>query len=210
MIATTGPLLAPTASDLMSRDVVTISQGTSLRAAAELFVRRQVGEAAVVDPDGRCVGTLSATDLIRWVLGEAGGTAEDAPAPACPYQVKGRLLTGEDAVICTRPRGSCPLQELRAMTGGRHTALCLLRGGPVSDGQQVSGGEHAAVWHYLAADATVGREAPLSAMARAVVGAHVHGLIVLDEQHRPIGTVSCLDVLAALARSAAGGWGGVK
>jgi hypothetical protein len=31
---------------------------------------------------------------------------------------------------------------------------------------------------------------------------------VVDEQHRPIGTVSCLDVLAALARpvrSAAGG-----
>ena len=209
MTTTTGPLLALTASDLMSRDVVTISQDTPLRAAAELFFQRQIEEAAVVDADGRCVGMLSATDLIRWALGEARGAAEDAPPPACPYQVKGRLLTGEDAVICTRPQGSCPLQELRAMTGGRHTALCLLRGGPVSDWQQVSGGVPAGtVRRYMTADSTVGAEAPLSELARAVIDAHVHSLIVVDEQHRPIGTVSCLDVLAALARparSAAGG-----
>lgn len=205
MTATIEPFLAVTAADLMSPDVVTISQDAPLRAAAELFCQRQIGEAAVVDAGGQCVGMLSATDLTRWILGEAGGTPEDAPAPACPYQMKGRLLTGEDAVICTRGRGSCPLQEVRPMTGGRHTVVCLLRGGPVSDWQQVSGSGHAAaVWHYVAADATVGREAPLSALARAVVDAHVHGLVVVDEQHRPIGTVSCLDVLAALARSAAG------
>ena len=120
-------VVALTASDLMSRDVVTISQDTPLRAAAELFFQRQVGEAAVVDADGRCVGMLSATDLLRWALGEARGGAEDVPPPACPYQVKGRLLTGADAVICTRAQGSCPLQEVRPMTGGRHTAVCLLR-----------------------------------------------------------------------------------
>ena len=113
MAATTRPLLALTASDLMNRDVVTISQDTPLRAAAELFFQRQIGEAAVVDAAGRCVGLLSATDLIRWALGEARGGAEDVPPPACPYQVKGRLLTGADAVICTRTEGSCPLQELR-------------------------------------------------------------------------------------------------
>jgi CBS domain-containing protein len=200
MTATTWPLLALTASDLMSRDVVTISQDTPLRAAAELLFRRQVGEAAVVDSDGQCVGTLSATDLIRWALGEAGGTAEDAPVPACPYQVKGRLLTGEDAVICTRAQGSCPLQELRAMTGGRHTALCLLRGGPVSDWQQVPGDGHAsAVRRFTTADSTIEAEATLSEMARAVIDAHAHRLVVVDQEHRPIGTVSCLDVLAALA-----------
>jgi hypothetical protein len=61
-----------------------------------------------------------------------GGDPEDDRPPACPYQVKGRLLSGADAVICTRAPGSCPLQELRPMTGGRHTALCQLpswRGG---------------------------------------------------------------------------------
>jgi hypothetical protein len=132
-------LLARTASDLMRRDVVTISQDTPLRVAAELFFGRQVPEAAVVDADGRCVGMLSASDLLRWALHGAEGR-EDVPPPACPYQVKGRLLTGGEAVICTRGPGSCPLQELRPMTGGRHTAVCRLREGVVSDWQEVSGG----------------------------------------------------------------------
>jgi CBS-domain-containing membrane protein len=116
----------------MRRDVITISQDTPLREAAELFFLRQVGEAAVVDADGRCVGMLSATDLLRWALQEDGNT-EGVPPPACPYQVKGRLLTGADAVICTRSPGSCPLQEMRPMTGGRHTAVCRLGEEAVSD-----------------------------------------------------------------------------
>jgi CBS domain-containing protein len=202
MPATSSPPLVLTASDLMSRDVVTISQDTPLRAAAELFFQRRIGEAVVVDADGRCIGMLSATDLLRWALQGAGGP-EDTPPPACPYQVKGRLLTGAAAGICTRAPGSCPLQEVRPMTGGRHTAVCRLQEGVVSDWQEVSGGGHAkAVRRYMTADSTVEAGAPLSALARAVVDAHVHRLIVVDEQHRPIGTVSCLDVLAALARPA--------
>jgi CBS domain-containing protein len=206
MVATTGPFLALTASDLMSPDVVTISQNTPLRAAAELFFRRQLGEAAVVDSDGRCVGILAATDLIRWALEEARGGAKDVPPPVCPYQVKGRLLTGGDAVICTRAQGSCPLQAMRPTTGGRHTVVCQLREGVVSDWQEVPGGGHAsAVRRCMNPNSTVGAEAPLSALARAVVAAQVHKLIVVDDQHRPIGTVSCLDVLAAFARCRAEG-----
>jgi CBS domain-containing protein len=208
MAATTRPL-ALTASDLMNRDVDTISQDTPLRVVAELLFQRHIGAAAVVDADGRCVGMLAVTDLIRWALGEAQGSAEDVPPPACPYQVRGRLLTGGNAVICTRTQGRCPLQEVRPMTGGRHTAVCQLREGVVSDWQEVSGGGNAgAVRRYLPAGATVAAEAPLSALARVVVDVHVPTLIVVDEQHRPIGTVSCLEVLAALAhpvRSAADG-----
>jgi CBS-domain-containing membrane protein len=194
MAVTTGPLLALTASDLMSRDVVTISQDAPLGAAVELFFRRQIDEAAVVDSEGRCVGALSASDLCR-SLGEAAGGAEDVPT-ACRYQVKGRLLTGEDGVICTLGEGSCPLQEVRPMKGGCHTAVCLLQGGPVSGGHAP-----AAVRRYVTADSTVGAEAPLAALARAVSEGHAHCLIVVDDQHRPVGIVSCLDVLAALARA---------
>jgi CBS domain-containing protein len=202
-------MLALTASDLMSRDVVTIAQDTPLRAAAELFSQRQIGEAAVVDAGGRCVGVLSATDLIRWALGEAQGGIEDVPPPACPYQVRGRLLTGGNAVICTRAQGSCPLQELRPVTGGRQTAVCRLREGVVSDWHQVSRSVPAsAMRRYLSAnDPTVEAEAPLSVLARTLIDTHVHRLIVVDPVHRPIGTLSCLDVLAALVRCRADGTG---
>jgi CBS domain-containing protein len=202
MNATTGSLFALTASDLMSRDVVTITEDTPLRTAAELFVRRKVGEAAVVDADGRCVGMLSAAELVQWALGATGGAPEGVPSPACRYQVMGRLLTGGDAVICTLPEGGCPLQESRALTGGRHTAVCRLRDGLVSDWQLIAGGVPAsAVRRYMIADAaTVAAGSPLSVLARAVTGTHVHGLIVVDGEHRPIGIVSRLDVLAALAR----------
>jgi CBS-domain-containing membrane protein len=208
MTATTGPFLALTASDLMCRDVVTISQDTPLRAATDLFCRRRIEEAAVVDALGRCVGMLSAIDLLRGVLQGTGGPSDVSPS-ACPYQVKGRLLTDADAVICTRPPGSCPLQDVRPMTGGRHTAVCQLRQGAVSDWQKAPRDGHvSAVWRYMTAGSRVEAGMPLSALARALVDAHVHRLLVVDEQHRPIGTVSCMDVLAALARCRADGAGG--
>jgi CBS-domain-containing membrane protein len=60
----------------------------------------------------------------------------------------------------------------------------------------------------MTAESKVEPEAPLSAVARVVVDVLVPTLIVVDEQHRPIGTVSCLDVLAALARCRVDGAGG--
>jgi hypothetical protein len=139
MIAAAVPHVTLTAADLMSRDVVSVSQDMALGAAAELFCRQQLGEAAVVDADGRCVGILSATDLIRASLPRSRG-AEDLPLPACPYQARGRLVTGADTLICTRTQGSCPLQQLQPLMGGRHTAICRLRDELVNDWQQLAGG----------------------------------------------------------------------
>jgi CBS domain-containing protein len=201
MTTTTRPLSNLTASDLMRRDVVTISEDASLRAVQELFVQRKVDEAVVVDAEGRYVGVLSASDLLHWALGSARDGAEDAPPP-CPYQVKGRLLTGEDAVICVLAGGSCPLQVLRAMTGGRHTAVCSLRTAPLREGQNGSGDVPAgAVRRHLTGNVpTIEADTPLSALARSVIDGRVPKLIVVDARHRPIGTVSGVDVLAALAQ----------
>jgi CBS domain-containing protein len=203
---TTGPLLALTASDLMSPDVVTISQDTPLRTAAELFSRRHIPEAAVVDADGRCVGMLTATDLLHWAL-EGAPADEDVPRAACLYQVRGQLLGGPDAVICTAAPGSCPLQQMRATTAGRHTAVCLLPDAVVNDWQQSRRVPVHAVGRCRTADvATVGVETPLSVLARTLIEAHLDRLIVVDDQHRPIGIVSCTDVLAALPAAPAPRW----
>jgi CBS-domain-containing membrane protein len=59
------------------------------------------------------------------------------------------------------------------------------------------------VANFMTADpVTVGPGAPLGALAQMMVDAHIHRLIVVDAEERPIGIVSSMDVLAALARVA--------
>ena len=86
-------------------------------------------------------GRPSGTALRDWLEAEAevGRSAEEESVPACPYQVKGRLLTGEAAVICTQVEGSCPLQVMQLTTGGRHTALCTLPSGMFREGLRGDG-----------------------------------------------------------------------
>jgi CBS domain-containing protein len=202
MTTTAKPLLTLTAADLMSRHVVTIPQDTSLRAAADLLFQNRIGGAPVVDADGRCIGMLSARDLVHWAAEGAKGL-DDVPLPACPYQVKGRLLTGEEAVLCTLAEGGCPLQKMQPTLGGGHIAVCVQPYGIVSDWQQLT--EHlptSVVRHYMTADVvTVGGATPLPELARTMINAHIHRLVVVDGQRRPMGMVSSTDVLAALADS---------
>ena len=202
MPTTTNPLLALTTSELMSRDVVTIPRDMSLRALAHLLFQNQISGAPVADADGRCIGVLCATDFVHWVE-DGGQGAEDVPLPACPYQVKGRLLTGEQAVICTQAKGTCPLREMRHITGGRHTAVCLQPSGVHGGWRQVPENlPVSAVSRYMTADVvTVGLQTPLPKVARTMIDAHIHRVIVMDEERRPIGVVSSTDLLAAMACS---------
>jgi len=64
---TTKPLLELIAADLMSRDLITIPRHMTLHGAAHRLAQSRVSGAPVIDDDGRCVGVLSATDLVRWV-----------------------------------------------------------------------------------------------------------------------------------------------
>ncbi len=205
MPATRKPLIALKAADLMSRDVVTVPEGMSLRAAAHLLFQNQISGAPVVDASGRCIGVLSAADFVRWAI-EGGHGAEDVPLPACPYQVKGRLLTGEGAVICTLAEGCCPLQVMRPTTTGRHTAVCRQPTGVLCDWQQVTEDlPRDAVRHHMTADVvTTSPQTPLPELARMMIDAHIHRVIVVDAGRRPVGVVSSTDLLAALARAGDG------
>jgi CBS-domain-containing membrane protein len=66
MLTAHKPLQTLTAADLMTRDVITIPQHLSLRAAARMLERYQITGAPVVDESGACVGVLSASDFVRW------------------------------------------------------------------------------------------------------------------------------------------------
>src|SRR4051812_17557451 len=71
------PLTALTAEDLMSREVITVPTGMSLRGAALLLTRAHVSGAPVVDERGRCVGVLSTSDFLKL----AGGIAPQCQQP---------------------------------------------------------------------------------------------------------------------------------
>jgi CBS domain-containing protein len=64
----------------------------------------------------------------------------------------------------------------------------------------------AAVSRYMTADpVTVSPATPVGELARLMVDANIHRLIVADGNGRPVGIVSATDLLAGLARAAGGG-----
>jgi CBS domain-containing protein len=202
MIAKGKPLQALTAADLMSRNVVPLPQEMRLRDAALVLHRARVSGAPVVDEQGRCIGVLSAADFLRWAE-QAGCGAEEATVPACPYQTKGRLLTGEEAVICVLAEGGCPLQVTQPTTGGRHTTVCTLASDPLRDlGRVIEDLPRDAIRRYMTGEiVTAAAETSLPRLARMMVDSHIHRIIVLDPEQRPLGIVSSTDLLAALACS---------
>ena len=81
MVNQNKPLMDLTAADLMTRNVVMVPQKMSLQAAAHMLAQRQISGAPVVDEQGRCVGVLSATDLVQWLdKGERAAKRHDSEA----------------------------------------------------------------------------------------------------------------------------------
>ena len=153
----------------------------------------------MVDADGRCIGLLCANDFVQWACEGAHG-AEDVPLPACPYQQKGRLLSGEETTICILGEGACRRQEIRPATGDRHVAICGLPPGEVSEWQATKNLPVSAVRRYMNTQfETVDLSTTLPELARKMIGARMHRVFVVDEQRRPIRVVMSTDVLRALA-----------
>src|SRR5215510_14022036 len=53
------------ASDVMIKDVISVSETTPLKEVAKMFVERKITGAPVVNADGELVGVISETDIIR-------------------------------------------------------------------------------------------------------------------------------------------------
>ena len=70
-------------SDVMTSPVLTVTPGTSIKAAARLLRDRDVAAAPVVDDDGSLVGIVSEIDLLRGTLAP-DPVAHLFPVPADP------------------------------------------------------------------------------------------------------------------------------
>lgn len=191
MDPTCKPTHALTAAEMMNRHVPTVPLQMSIRQAVCLIDPDRFSEAVVVDEYGRCVGILSAADVFRWV---GAGCPEAAlkPAEECPYQVRGRLPTGGRALICVLAHGSCPYQASYPGLGGSHTEVCMR--------PENADSPFGAMSCYMTPEiVTVRPEAPLPELVRRILETRADRLFVLDECHRPVGVVSAIDVLHAVA-----------
>jgi CBS-domain-containing membrane protein len=152
MPATSKPLFAQTAADLMNPDVVLLSPEMPLRDAAELLATARIRGAPVVNERGRCIGVLSTTDLLHWAEDRDPGSGPFGTY-VCEWEVAKRRARPEDRV-----RGYMTTDPVTATT-----------------------------------------EAGIAQLARMMIDAGIHRVIVVDEERRPIGVVSSSDVLAAVA-----------
>jgi CBS domain-containing protein len=198
------PLLALTAEDLMSRDVVRLPEEMPLRDAARLMLDNQISGAPVINGWGRCVGILSSMDFLRQAVTQAR-TAEPpltARPMTCAFQVKRKDSSGEDIVVCTLPLGVCPLQAAKYLgPDGKHAIICTEPHCVLADWQMVDLETLPtdAVRQYMTADpVTVGLDTPIRVLARHMIDAHIHRVVV-DAAGKPVGIVSSTDILAAVA-----------
>ncbi len=202
------PLLALTAGDVMKAPVEVIPLGTTLRTAAHQLRHAGVSGAPVVDEDGRCVGVLSAADFLRWAEHNGPPHGSGESIRTCLYQKDAHRAGGEQGVLCTLPEGNCPLQAADFTDQGDERLFCLLPHCILLDWQQVveGNGPGNQVEKFMTQDVvTVEPAVPLARVARMMVDAHIHRVVVVDEQGRPVGIVSSTDVLAVVARAGANG-----
>jgi CBS domain-containing protein len=204
MIKTTRDLLTLTAADLMSRNVVLLPEHMALRDAARLLLRNQIGGAPVVDKDGRCVGVLTAIDFLR-LAGYRNDVARPLSSPlpmTCPFWIKQRGADGKEVAVCTLPPGVCPIQSPQVDAQGNETIVCSMPHCVLTDWQivKLENLPETEVRHYMTANCvTVSPTTPIRRLARIMIDAHIHRVVVVNEEHRPVGIVSTTDVLGALA-----------
>jgi CBS domain-containing protein len=190
-----------TAGEIMSPKVVTIAATLPLGEAARRLAADGVRGAPVVDESGRCVGVLSVTDIARWASGQVGTHR------TCRYWEHGRGADGEDLAVCKLAAGACALQGRQVGPGGEPLTTCRQPHGVcVGEWQVLEPEERLAgtVRDYMTPDpVTAFVEAPMRTLARMMIDASVHRVIVVDDAGRPIGIVSSTDMLAAFVRCSA-------
>ncbi|HLW68783.1 MAG TPA: CBS domain-containing protein [Gemmataceae bacterium] len=204
MIAQEKALLDLTAGDLMSHNPIVLHQTTPIRDAARTLMQAYISGAPVVNERGRCVGVISTTDFLRLTW---PGKEEMKAAPAashCQFICQTEQADGTIKTWCTLPEGACILQGAVDPPGGM--PQCSLPRSVFMDGQIVDVEElpGTSIRSLMTADpVTVHVDVSVRTLARMMMEAHIHRIIVVDDDQHPVGVVSSTDLLAALARAEA-------
>lgn len=208
MLTTTRPSTTLTAGDLMSYEVISVPEQMPLREAARLLLLHQISGMPVIEVGGACIGVISTTDILRWAsqrTSTSEPTASERPL-SCSFQLKDRVTNGTERTLCTLPLDACPIQRKEGRADGGHDVICSQPHSVLADWQVVEVEQlpTESVGQFMTADpVTVAADTPLAELAQKMIDAHLHRLIVVDHQGRPIGVVSSTDILACVARGAA-------
>jgi len=193
-------------SDWMSSPVTTVSVDTTLPEVDRILVERGVSCAPVVDANGRAVGVISRTDLLR--LGRV--LARDFGSPAT-LELPARRAGDEMHVniVTVDPREPLTFAARRMVNGGFHRVFA-------SDGDHIVG--VVGTQNILAALAQsrlglpigavmtspaicIHAQLPLSEAVDLLQKERVSGLVVIDDTGWPAGIFSQVEALATRALS---------
>jgi len=206
MLVKSKPLQALTANDLMNPDVVILPEEMPLRDAAHLLLQNHIGGAPVVDAQGKCVGVFSAIDFLRLSEMRTDTTRPTSPPLplTCSFQARHKTYEGKEVTLCTLPPGVCPIQvKLEGRWGEKLVVCsqpnCVLVDWQVVDVEKLPTDE---VRRFMTPDPVIVHPATsIRVLARMMIDAHIHRVIVVDEGRKPIGVISSTDLLAALAHT---------
>jgi CBS domain-containing protein len=202
MIAQEKALLDLTAGDLMSHNPIVLHQTTSIRDAARTLMQAYISGAPVVNEKGRCVGVISTTDFLRLTWPGKEELKQAGPSSRCQFMHQTEQAEGMIKTWCGLPAGACLLQGTVDPQSGM--PQCSLPRSVFMDGQMVDVEELPgdSIHSLMTADpVTVHTDVSVRTLARMMMEAHIHRLIVVDDDLRPVGIVSSIDILAALAQT---------
>jgi CBS domain-containing protein len=192
-----------TAGDLMTADIVVISESTPIRDAVRLLFQKQISGAPVVDAAGHCVGVVSRSDFARLGLRHGADTLVAPPRPlTCEFQMRECGPDGREKVTCTLPPESCPFQRAERDPAGRQVEICSQPHCVPVDWQvvEVEKLPSISVRNYMTRDPVLTSiDTSARELARRMVEAQIHRIVVVDASERPVGIVSSTDLLAQVA-----------
>lgn len=130
------------AKDIMRKDVVTVGAELTVRELAQLFIERRITGAPVVDPEGKLLGVVSQTDIVRRDREASASLSSEVPVyytdPDSPRGRQGLRIEDPDysrvsdvmtPMVISAPEGA-RIQDLAKLMLQKHIhRVIITRGG---------------------------------------------------------------------------------
>jgi CBS-domain-containing membrane protein len=216
------------AQDVMTRDVVSVSEGAVVREAVELLVGREFRALPVVDREGRLTGVVSSGDLVERgglgarieLLSAMSETARRAFLDQLPARRVASVMTADPATVrttdslasATRLMAERRIKRVPVVDEAGHLAgilarLDVLRAvGETFPREVAEAAERpgaTTVGELMRGEApTVPPDAGLPTLLDAVASTRLNRAVVVDAERRVVGVVSDADVIRSVDPSA--------